>query len=70
MIIEFGQDYLEELYFLGHARNKKYRFQPEIVKNYIEVVNTLINATKPEELYRLNSLHYEKKDAFYLFEAV
>ena len=34
MEIKFDKEYLEELYNDGKAKNKKYRFQPQVVKKY------------------------------------
>ena len=61
MEIEFDQGYLEELYYYGRTSNKKYRFQPEIIRNYIDRVNRLRIVLGTEELYQMKSLHYEKK---------
>lgn len=61
MEIEFDQEYLEELYYYGRTSNKKYRFQPEIIRNYVEIVYTLKIVTRVEDLYLLKGLHYEKK---------
>jgi len=61
MEIEFGQVYLYELYHNGRTKNKKYRFQLQIIRNYIEVVDTLKSVTNQEDLYRMKNLHYEKK---------
>ena len=51
--------YLEELYELGKTTEKKYRFQPDIVKRYQSRIETLESAEKIEDLYAINSLHYE-----------
>ncbi|MCB2196973.1 MAG: type II toxin-antitoxin system RelE/ParE family toxin [Bacteroidetes bacterium] len=61
MEIEFEHDYLQELYTEGKAKNKKYRFQPQIIKKYIKTVNLLRSAPNTEFLYKIHSLHYEKK---------
>ena len=61
MEIEFGQDYLREIYYYGRAKSKKYRFQPEVVRNYIEVIYTLKTLANTEDLYPLKGFHYEKK---------
>lgn len=34
MEITFEKEYLRELYEEGKASNKKYRFQPDIIKRY------------------------------------
>ena len=40
MIVTFEKDYLRDLYETGKA-DKKHRFQPDIVKRYIDRINTL-----------------------------
>lgn len=59
MYIEFEKEYLRELYETGKCSNKKYRFQPEIIKAYKRCVEKLIAAHNTETLYRLHSLNYE-----------
>lgn len=61
MEIEFGQEYLKELYFFGHTKSKKHRFQPQIIRKYIAVVDRLRSISNIEMLYALKALHYEKK---------
>ena len=59
MQIVFKQEYLSSLYY-NQTSDKKHRFQPEVVKKYIKVVNILKNARKVEDLFPFNSLNYEK----------
>ena len=59
MEIKFDKKYLEELYEVGKTTDKKYRFQPDIVKRYQTRIKTLERASKIEDLFTLNSLHYE-----------
>ncbi len=59
MQVEFEKEYLAELYVSGKSKNKKYRFQPSVVKNYIKRIDTLIEAPNVEALFPLNSLNYE-----------
>jgi proteic killer suppression protein len=61
MLIEFEKDYLEQLYADGKATNKKYRFQPSVVKQYKNTIDKLRSAQRIEDLYSIKSLHYEKK---------
>lgn len=61
MGIEFDQEYLQELYFFGRSQNKKHRFQPEIIRRYISVVDRLRSVSDVEMLYCLKGLHYERK---------
>lgn len=58
MIVTFDKDYLRELYETGKA-DKKHRFQPDIVKRYIDRINILKNKESIEALYNMKSLHYE-----------
>jgi toxin HigB-1 len=58
MIVTFDKDYLRELYETGKG-DKKHRFQPDIVKRYIDRINTLKNKETIESLYNMKSLNYE-----------
>ena len=55
MVIEYDKDYLQELYDKGKCKNKKYRFQPQVVQKYQKRIDTLISATGIEDLYVFNS---------------
>ena len=59
MVIKFDKEYLEELYKVGKTTDKKYRFQPSVVKKYQSRIDTLESAEKVENLFTINSLHYE-----------
>lgn len=59
MQIVFKQEYLSDLYY-NQTADKKHRFQSEVVKKYIKVINILKNARSVEELYPFNSLNYER----------
>ncbi len=60
MEITFEKDYLKELYESGKARSKKHRFQPSVIKKYIQAIDKLRVAQNTEELYCIKSLNYEK----------
>lgn len=60
MEISFEKDYLRELFYNGKTGDKHHRFQPDIVKRYVRVVNILDSVEKVEDLFRYHSLHYEK----------
>ena len=60
MEIYFEKDYLRELFYDGATSDKQHRYQPQIVKKYIRVINILDSVEKVEDLYRYRSLHYEK----------
>lgn len=59
MEITFAEDYLRELYYEGKAHNKKYRFQPQIIKKYIRVLDLMETLKSTEDFYRYKALHYE-----------
>ena len=59
MYIEFDKDYLRELYTDSKTKDKKHRFQPEIIRNYQKVVFLLSAANTVTDLFRNNSLNYE-----------
>lgn len=59
MLIVYEKDYLHELYEEGKCQNKKFRFQPQVVKKYQKRVDTLIGAMRIEDLFVLNSLNFE-----------
>ena len=59
MEITFEEDYLRELYYEGKAHNKKYRFQPQIIKKYVRVIDLMASLNCTEDFYRYKALHYE-----------
>lgn len=60
MEITFEKEYLRELYYDGVTSDKRHRYQPQIVKKYIRVVDILDSVDKPVDLFRYHALHYEK----------
>ena len=59
MVIRFEEKYLEELYYQTKCSNKKHRFQPQVVRNYVRRIITLAEAPNIEALYQMHSLNYE-----------
>lgn len=59
MIITFEKEYLQELYSQGVCHDKKYRFQPQIIRNYHKCVDILTAAPRIEALFTFPALHYE-----------
>lgn len=59
MQINFDKEYLAELYYEGKCSDKKHRFQPQIVKRYIRVLNIMSSLETVEALFRYNGLNYE-----------
>lgn len=60
MEIRFDKEYLQELYETGKTKDKKHRFQPDIIKRYQMRIKTLEKALCTEDLYPIHSLRYEK----------
>lgn len=61
MKIRCKKQYLEDLYTSGKTKDKRFKSNPQLIKQYQKTVQRLIKATKIEDLYALKSLHYEKK---------
>jgi proteic killer suppression protein len=59
MRIKFDKQYLEELYKSGQARDKKHRYQPQVVRGYVKCVKYLAAAQRVEDLFAIHSLNYE-----------
>ena len=59
MEIKFDETYLEELYETGKTSDKKYRFQPQIVKKYRKTIDILESVARVEDLFRYHGLQYE-----------
>jgi len=60
MKIFFDKQYLYNLYKNGDSDDKSYRFQPQIIKKYIKVIDLMISSPNVLSLRKYNSLHYEK----------
>lgn len=60
MEIIFEKKYLQELYHKGKTTNKKYRFQPSIVRRYIRVIDLMMAQPDVLALRKYNGLNYEK----------
>ena len=59
MEVHFEKKYLSDLYYKGKTTDKKHRFQPDVIKRYKLRIETLEDAASVEDLYQINSLHYE-----------
>lgn len=59
MKVTFAEKYLLDLYAKGEA-DKKHRFQPHIVKKYVDVVNIMVSVTNVLSLWQYKSLNYKK----------
>lgn len=59
MIVEFGEEYLRDLYNKGRCSDKKHRYRTDIIKRYKRCIDYLKWASRKEELYKINSLNFE-----------
>ena len=59
MIVTFESDQLRILYEEGRSPDKKYRFQPDIIRRYQKAINFLKTASSIETLWQIRSLRYE-----------
>lgn len=59
MYIEFGKEYLRELFEQGRTDDKKHRYQPEVIRGYQKAVFALIAANCVTDLFRSRALKYE-----------
>lgn len=59
MIVTFEEDYLRALYEEGICNDKKHRYQSGVIKSYKRGIDYLKWAERKEDLYRINSLHFE-----------
>ena len=60
MKVLFDKDYLRLLYENGDSGDKKHRFQPQVVKKYIKVIDLMFESPDVLSLAKYNSLRYEK----------
>ena len=59
MIIVFDKHELQVLYEKGYSENRRVRFQPSVIKQYIKIINMMHAIEKLEELYQIKSLHID-----------
>ena len=58
MEIRFNETYLCDLYQKGKA-DKKHRFQPQIIRKYIQIIDLMIAEDNVLGLSKYNSLNYK-----------
>lgn len=59
MIVTYEEEYLRQLYEDGRCKDKKHRYQPDIVRRYQKAIRFLIAASSIEALWPIRSLNYE-----------
>ena len=60
MQIIFEKEYLRDLYLGNKPKDKKRRYQPEIVRKYIRTIDLMMAQENVLDLSRYGGLHYEK----------
>lgn len=60
MEVVFQKEYLQELYVSGKSSDKKHRYQPEIVRKYIRVLDLMMSLPDVNSLSKFNALNYEQ----------
>lgn len=59
MRVNFEKEYLIDLYTSGKTKDKKHRFQPQIVRKFSAVINLMISESDVNGLMKYGALHYE-----------
>jgi proteic killer suppression protein len=59
MIVTFEEKYLQELYETGKTTNKKYRYQPGVVRKYKDCINLMRRVPDTNALAKYNGLNFE-----------
>ncbi len=59
MIVIFEKEYLKDLYATGTSNDKKHCYQNDVVKRYKRGIDYLKWASRKEDLFRINALHFE-----------
>ncbi len=60
MDILFDKEYLRQLYEEGKCSDKKHRYQPNVIKKYIKVIDLMFASSNIMSIAKYNSLRYEK----------
>lgn len=60
MNVSFVDSKLSDLYKGITVKERRYRYPPELIKQYIKTVKKLESVEKVEELFQFHSLNYEK----------
>ena len=60
MQIIFEKEYLRDLYVGQQPKDKKHRYQPQIVRKYVRTIDLMMAQENVLDLSRYGGLHYEK----------
>lgn len=58
MEVRFNETYLRDMYLTGKT-DKKHRFQPQIIRKYIRIIDLMRDEDNVLGLIKYNSLNYE-----------
>jgi proteic killer suppression protein len=59
MKVTFDKEYLQKLYTTGKSPDKKHRFQPDVVRRYVKVIDIMVEVENVNVLALIGGLHYE-----------
>ncbi len=59
MVVTFEKTYLSDLYENGRTDDKKYRYQPDVIKRYRRCIQLMKSVADITSLVKYNSLNYE-----------
>ncbi|MDR3189227.1 MAG: type II toxin-antitoxin system RelE/ParE family toxin [Prevotellaceae bacterium] len=59
MVVSFEKEYLRDLYETGKTADKKYRFQPEIVRKYRLCIGLMRRVPDTSALAKYNGLNFK-----------
>jgi len=59
MKVYFDKEYLRELYVSGKTSDRKHRFQPDVVRRFVKVVDMMVAVDNVNGLALCGGLHYE-----------
>ena len=60
MQIIFEKEYLRDLYLGNKPKDKKHRYQPQIVRKYVRTIDLMMAQESVLDLSHYVGLHYEK----------
>jgi proteic killer suppression protein len=59
MIVTFEEEYLRDLYEKGRSDDKRHRYQPEIIRKYIQCINLMRRIPDINSLTKYNGLNFK-----------
>lgn len=59
MKLYFDQDYLADLYTKGGTKDKKHRYQPDVIKKYVRTIDVMKRVANVWQLTQYRGLRYE-----------